>query len=378
MSVEFRFARLDEYEPISQFIGQYWASEHIYTRSKALFDWTFSGRPDLWHEQGYSFSLAEAGGELVGILGGIPFELNAFGEKSLGVWIVNYVIRPDHRRGASALQLLSTLRKPPFNATIAFGINPATATIYKVLRGRVLERMPRHFLVLPQARDRMANLLNVAYPDWNVDRCRALADSFRLDGMADTYVASVDGIPEGWDAQEWPRIAAKTVGAARDQKYLEWRYQRHPLFEYKTFSVAEGDARGLVVWRMETIHQATEQGRKPVDKIARLVEFLPVSKANGEALLQRFLQEACTSGALGADYYGYHGPTRQLLTEQGFVDTAANPEGDLIPSRFQPLDGKGGGIMSATFLSGHLPACDGSPECPWYWTKTDSDQDRPN
>ena len=50
----------------------------------------------------------------------------------------------------------------------------------------------------------------------------------------------------------------------------------------------------------------------------------------------------------------------------------------LLPSRFQPLDGKGGGIMSAIFLRDAKSPTQDDCECPWYWTKSDSDQDRPN
>ena len=96
--------------------------------------------------------MAEDNGELAGILGGIPFKFNQFGRTSNGMWIVNYVIRPDHRKGSAALQLLSQFRKPEFNPVIAFGINPATSAIYRVLRGQVLDEIPRHFMVLPGGR----------------------------------------------------------------------------------------------------------------------------------------------------------------------------------------------------------------------------------
>ena len=97
MSMQFRFARADEYPAISEFLDTHWSKGHVYTRDEELFRWSFR-RPNHWEEDGYSFALAEEGGELVGILGGIPFTLNAFGQKSRAVWIVNYVIRPDHRR----------------------------------------------------------------------------------------------------------------------------------------------------------------------------------------------------------------------------------------------------------------------------------------
>ena len=141
MPVEFRFARRDEYPRISQFLNDYWAEDHVYCRDRALFDWTFR-RPGHWPKDEYSFALAEDAGELVGILGGIPFAFNRFGARSSGIWMANYVIRPDHRRGPTALQLLAMFRPPRFDACVAFGINPATSAIYRVLRGEVLPLDP--------------------------------------------------------------------------------------------------------------------------------------------------------------------------------------------------------------------------------------------
>src|ERR1700738_614194 len=179
MAIEIRYARLDEYPRIRDFLDKHWAKDHVYTRRRDLFDWTFH-RPRHWDSGQYSFSLAMDGEDLVGILGGIPFTLNRFGETSKAIWIVNYVIRPDYRRGATALQLLSSFRRQEFSAVVAFGINPATAAIYQVLRGQVLPEIPRHFLVMPRQGARLARALKIAYPDWSDERAVSLTSSFEL------------------------------------------------------------------------------------------------------------------------------------------------------------------------------------------------------
>jgi hypothetical protein len=378
MAVSYRYANLDEYPRISRFLNDYWAENHIYVRDENLFKWAFN-RPSQWPEQGLSWAVAEDGAELVGILAGIPFSFNQFGTRAQGVWIANYVIRPDYRKGSTALQLLSMFRRPSFQAVIAFGINPATATIYKVLRGEVLPQIPRHFLVLPEAAGRMANLLEIAHPDWTKERAAAMAEAFRLVTPQQPAPAVEFGIPAGWDEKDWPEIAATTVGAARDSEYLTWRYMQHPTFTYRIVTVRDGSRTGLLVWRLETIRRATPEGRVDVDRIGRLVEFLPASPGNAEALFSAFIHELRAADAIGADFYGYHSATRELLTSMGFHEAAAHPDGEAIPSRFQPLDGKGGGIMSALFVQDATsPAGAAEGACPWYWTKSDSDQDRPN
>jgi hypothetical protein len=376
MKPTYRFANADEYPKISAFLDAYWAKDHIYCRDKPLFDWTFSKRAH-WQQDGYSFALAEEGDTLIGILGGIPFYFNVFGKTMNGVWIANYVISPEHRRGTLALQLLSQFRSEAFPAVIASGINPATSTIYKVLRGQVLAEIPRHFLVLPGQSHRLEKLLEIARPEWDADKSRFLANSFEMSQLPAGGAASGKCIPASWDEVDWPEIAARTVGAARTRDYLLWRYQRHPDFEYRIITVADGARTGLAVWRLETIRKATDAGRVDVEKIGRLVEFLPASPENAEALFAEFVNQLKASDAMGADYYGYHGPTRETLRQLGFRPTDEVAGADL-PSRFQPLDGKGGGILSAMFVPADTPACTTAADCPWYWTKSDSDQDRPN
>lgn len=77
MSVEFRYAGLDEYPRVSRFLDEYWAKNHIYVRERPLFDWTFTRRRH-WENETYSFAIAEDGSEIVAILGGIPFTFNCW------------------------------------------------------------------------------------------------------------------------------------------------------------------------------------------------------------------------------------------------------------------------------------------------------------
>jgi hypothetical protein len=185
-------------------------------------------------------------------------------------------------------------------------------------------------------------------------------------------------VPSDWDRRDWPDWASRTSGAARDADYLRWRYLDHPCFDYRFVTVPEGARTGLAVWRLEAIRADGPTGRVEVDRIGRLVEFLPVSRSNAETLLAAFLGQVAACDGMAADYYGYHGETRRWLEELGFPGTGFHQDGNALPSRFQPLDRKGGGIMSAMFVHDCSPPCPDDPECPWYWTKSDSDQDRPN
>ncbi|HMJ62033.1 MAG TPA: hypothetical protein VK493_09735, partial [Bryobacteraceae bacterium] len=231
--------------------------------------------------------------------------------------------------------------------------------------------------IFPGAEERLRNLLAIAYPDWEAPRGRALAERFALPAVAEGGIAYGSSLPADWDRVDWPAIAKTTIGAARDADYLRWRYLEHPRFEYRIVTVTEGERSGLLVWRLETIRQSTAEGRLDVDRIARIVELLPASPSNGRALVGAALAEMRSAGALGADFYGYHAGANHCLEDAGFVDTSTVEDGERMPARFQPLDGKGGGILSAMFLKEPAPGFLAA-DSPWYWTKSDSDQDRPN
>jgi hypothetical protein len=378
MPIEFRYAGFGEYHRISQFLDKYWAKNHVYVREPELFEWTF-GRNSLWDQAGYSFALAEDRDEVVGILGGIPFVFNSLGHISQAIWLANFMVRPDYRRGPVALRLLNMFRRPPYDAVIAFGNTPAIVPLYQALRAQILSEMPRHVAVLPGAEKRMLNLLRMAYPEWPAHRAEALARAFRLANQeVDASVRPVNALPPRWDSCDWPQIASQTVGAARDLDYLRWRYQEHPCFNYRFMIIPEGNRTGLAVWRLETIHRVTSQGPEAVDRIGRLVEFLPASRNNAEELLSLFWRELYDTDALGADYYGYHGEMGGWLREFGFHGVEGHPDGHAIPSRFQPLERSDGCIRSAVFLRDEVPKCSIDSHCIWYWTKSDADQDRPN
>jgi hypothetical protein len=378
MTIEFRYAGFGEYHRISQFLDKYWAKNHVYVRMAELFEWTF-GRSSLWDQAGYSLALAEDRDEVVGILGGIPFVFNSLGQVSRAIWLVNFMVRPDYRRGPVALRLLNMFRRPPYGAVIAFGNNPSIVPLYRALRAHILSDMPRNVAVLPGAEKRMLSLLRMAYPEWTARRAEALAHAFRLaNPEVDVSVRSVDSLSPSWESCDWAQIASHTVGAARDLDYLRWRYQEHPCFDYRFIIIPEGNRTGLAVWRLETIHRITSQGPEAVDRMGRLVEFLPASQNNAKELLSLFWRELYDTDALGADYYGYHGEMGGWLREFGFHGIEGHPDGPAIPSRFQPLERSDGCIRSAVFVRDEVPKCSIDSHCIWYWTKSDADQDRPS
>jgi hypothetical protein len=179
------------------------------------------------------------------------------------------------------------------------------------------------------------------------------------------------------------------TGPARDADYLRWRYVRHPSFQYNFIQIPEaaptttartvGGPIGLLVWRLEVIRQRVGDQLIDVARIGRIVEFRPASRENAAQLLAHLWNALDAAGALGCDCYLYHGRFGQWLTNAGLHRLDDHPHGNAVPSRFQPLDAAGGQIRSAVSLrTPPFPAYPFAADCTWYWTKSDSDQDRPN
>jgi len=268
-------------------------------------------------------------------------------------------------------------RNPSFPVVIASGLNPATVAIYKVLRGQILPETPRHLFVLPGAAERMAHLIQIANPQWELGRARELADAFQLMSIPEPAAEAAAALPSHWDEVDWPVMAASSAGAVRDMDYLKWRYRRHPCFEYRIITVPEGERTGLLVWRLETVRQEVSGGRQDLDRFGRVVEFLPASHANAGDLMATLMFQLKETDAIGADFFGYHGCTRRMLSDSGMRPTSQHADGGSIPFLFQPIAASGP-LVNAMFADSDLPPCHAADDCAWYWTKSDSDQDRPN
>ncbi len=395
-----RLLPLDQYPLAADFLHRYWAPHHIYTRDKALFDWTFH-REGFAGGDTYTFAVAEQDGEVVGVLGGIPFRFNDRGRERPAFWLANWKLRDEFRRGTTGLDLLNHFYAPLDQVTISFGINPIVARLYNAMHWQVMENIPRYFAVHPGRADDFARLLHLANPAWPVGKGLTMARALLAQPARATSVAGfAPPDPAEWDQRSWASLRQELTGPVRDAAYLQWRYAAHPTFQYRFIQIADSAAGvltggacpgnayqrerprqsiGLLVWRLETIRHKVGDQLHDVARIGRLVEFLPTSPQNASHLLAHLWDSLDAAGAFGCDCYLYHGKLGKWLADAGMHRLDDHPDGNAVPSRFQPLDAAGGQIRSAVSLrTPPFPAWPFSRDCNWYWTKSDSDQDRPN
>jgi len=374
---EIRLANLEEYSNISSFINQHWKKNHTYTRSKELFDWTFRDNP-AWNELGYSISIAIESDSIVGMLGTIPFELNVYGQNFRACWLVNWLLIPEARKGRVGLNLLNLFSKNYGYDTISFGINDTIARLYAALKWQYMPAIPRMVWINSKNIENAEKLLIETNPNINITEIREYISKHKttLKEINSTSINPIDQIKSGdWDNNGWENWRYKTVGCSRDAKYLKWRYFEHPIYQYETRMIADGANIGLIIWRVETTSKANLNGQlEEYFPIARIVEFLPISDSNALDLMSEFIKHSDTLGVIAADFYCYNEEICQILNRIGFL-TSNIHTGVVLPNYTQPL-ANGGDIRSAIYLAQGHKIDANAPA--WYWTRSDSDQDRPN
>ncbi len=373
-STSISYVPRDQYDLARQAIDECWEIGHIYTRNKELFDWTFA-RKDIWDKEEYSFAVAEREGRPVGILGAIPFDFNCRGDITKGFWTANWRVLPEARAGNTGLKLFYKFMRPPFDTAIIFGTPLGMADVWRGLGWDVILEMPRHFVVFSQGENDFFRLVQCAHDDWSQDRIAGLLKAFQLERELSGAAEPDLTLPESWNERVWAPLAKKTIGPVRDEAYLRWRYELHPVYVHRFVTVELGRHLGLAVWRRESI--ALSEKSEATVELGRLVEFLVNDAETAKVLADTVLADMQKSRVLGADFFGFNGRIGQWLNEAGFIAVNQHPDGMFIPSRLQPVDGRNTSIVSAVMSEVPPPQASFDPEGQWLWTKADADQDRP-
>ncbi len=372
-----KLASTQEQVSLSSFIDEHWKRNHAYVKSKPLFDWTFLKNPN-WDSDNYSISIALNNGTIDGMLGTIPFDMNIYGDSFKACWLVNWLVVPQARKGRTGLKLLDVFKKDLGYQTISFGLNDTIARLYAALKWQEMPAMPRMVWINPDFSRESEILLGELYPD---------TDKNLISKFVQDHASSVKSIPrsthddfdgldkETWESSGWGYLKGKIIGCSRDWKYLNWRYFEHPIYKYNSIVVDDGINVGLLIWRLDSVSNISKKyifGESY--KFARIVEFLPNSEQNAAKLLSSFIGIIKDSGVQAIDFYCYNNEIINMISKIGFT-VSREAKGLQFPNYTQPIS-VGSPIRSAIKLNDSHDMIFASKD--WYWTKSDSDQDRPN
>ncbi len=309
---------------LAEFFNQHWRPDHIFSRRSDLLLWLYHANP-VARELGLELTckVLERDGDLVSLFAFMPFVLNAWGNRRFGCYLSAWWAAPAHRSGATGLILLSELQRcVHFSAWIS-GMNTAVAEkIYERMSWNVVRNIPR--MVLPLDFKRLR--------DWGVQgeyssQTEPAPDSGFLIEQSDD-LSVLDG--EEWDAFFWKRFAPGVIGPAREYAHLSWRYRHIPIFQYRFLIATDsGGVAGLLVFRVETVRDASE-------KVVRVVDLVSTQGA-ADSLIAAASAAARAEGAVMADVFCTHDIYAQVFRRQGFI-ADGDEEGYCFPYLFQPLD----------------------------------------
>ena len=335
--------------PWQEFITASYRNPDYVLLSPTYLRWQFFDNPAN-ETGGYTLWLITHQGAVVAQLGYVPFVGRSHeGERFAGAYPINLMVLPQYRAaGLGAVLLKRLITEIP--CVLNPGSSEAGADLCIGLGMRDLGLLHRYIAVL------------------DFETARRLAVDGRLPGDVATVAPVGSELPHA--ADRLPARAPSSVpfpipgsGAERNRAYLAWRYENHPGIHYE-FLLAP-DLQSLLVFHEEREPQTGAL-------VVRIVDVLGDAETL-EVLFRAVLWTAQLRGAALVDFYCSVTSPDAALERAGFFREAERHD-FRIAALFQPLDFRKLGIR--TFVA--PPKTQGASSGPWYVTKGDSDQDRPN
>lgn len=341
---------------VRAFFGAMYSPEYIMARDASFLAWQFGGLNGRQPIDPMHLKVALVDGKLAGCVGYIPVEV-AVGDGTVrGAWAANWMVDDAYRRLGLGPLLMRELSKD-FEVTLALGGNSDAHQILPRMGWTDFGYLPRYVCVVNT--DAAARLTERGRIDWPV----AAMPSLPANG---TTVQAVDAFDAGATAL-WDRTyGSGGAGTRRTAAFLNWRYQRHPNFQYvRLQALHQEQVSGIAVYRFERVRDL------PIDVI-RIVELI-AEPHSAAALIRAIVEAGQARGVALLDFFCSSPRLTDALTAQGFLRGDEPPAREL-PMLFQPVDRSRAGVL---FLANLRPVPK-STAADWYVTTGDGDQDRPS
>ena len=325
-----RFATVDDIDKIMIFIKAHWKSTHILANDRSFFEYEFL------HGQEVTFVLLvdEKTNKIEGTLGYIPYSKNDLRDMFTVVWKV--LNSTDVFRGVALMNYLVDHGK--CRNIYSSGINPNTRSIYKYM-GYKVTYLQHYYRLTERSNYKIAkikhiNILPVETTEYNLQE---VYDFIEMEQKI-----------ELWKSEAYPY---------KDAVYIEKRYFRHPIYQYRIFSIQRGKN---TVGTYLIMREIEINGTKIIRVVDVLGEkaYIQYIGASINALLEKEQFEYI-------DFYQY-GIEEENMNKAGFV-LREKHDVNIIPNYFEPFLQEN--VEIGIFFEKEL--------CPYIF-KADGDQDRPS
>ncbi|MEQ6356844.1 hypothetical protein ABNX05_19630 [Lysinibacillus sp. M3] len=362
-----RFFESNEQKSLQKAIDELWVNNHIYVRDVKLLNSMFYESPYkhfITQSNDYSFLGVWDNQKIVGLLGVIPFKFNQKGKISFGVCLTNWIVEESYRKTGAGMELLKFVQNLNPSIILSLGINDNVKKLYKALKWEVMDSLPRWVGIVNKQRVIEKVFKGNDSSLKNIDEIKIVEN----DSDMNHFIFNNTGLNSmQWNLFHESKLLSKYIGISREFNYIEWRYLKHPTFTYKYVLYKDNDGiKGLVIYRIESILKDS--------KIGRIVEILTDDKEVELKLIKHLINYE--KSLLFWDFYCASTIASWSLENVGFKKSDNQ---SYFPTRFQPLDLSVSSIKSAIYINpGVLKKLNVFDINPWYITKGDSDQDRPN
>jgi hypothetical protein len=358
MGVRFTDCPPDLVPAVQEFFGAMYSPQYIMARDSSFLRWQFSGLNGHGASDPLHLKVALVDDKLAGCVGYIPVEIQIGDRRMSAAWAANWMVDDSYRRLGLGPLLMRELSKG-FELTLALGGNSDAHQLLPRMGWTDFGMLPRHVCVL------------------NAESAAALTETGRLDWPLPIPPVAQPVAPsaviqevEQFDDRAtalWDDTYGKTgAGTRRSAAFLNWRYQRHPNFNYVLLEAHRaGRLDALAVYRLEQVKDM------PVI-VLRIVELIASAEA-APAMVNALVEAGRAHGAAVIDFFCSSHRLDETLLQHGFLSDVEGPAAT-IPMLFQPVDRSRTGVL---FLA-NLRQAPASAAADWYVTTADGDQDRPS
>ena len=351
-----RYSGKADWPLLQRFFKETFHGKHILA-NKIFFNWQFL--PPFSKNKTPSVLILPAHRKILGCLGVIPVVMNYFGKKISVSCLTNFRTDPLIRGKGSGVDFIEKATEGhDMSYTLQYVRDFDVLLKHSGWKTDIF--LKRYVKILNYKKVSELAERKIPLSDYSSNQTRP-HDNFTF-SHASEFDDRVDAL--------WRRLKYKyPITIIRSREYLNWRYSKHPFFNYHLFFVRDGEKiQSFVVLRIEKFGSYTA---------GRIIDF--ISTDDAEVFTLKKLVEFCREHTVDfIDFFftgDFHVPSLELC---GFKEAHKKPY-SLIPIRFDPIDRNimtinlAYKILNSKRVDRRINQIDN-----WYVTKGDGDQDRPN
>ena len=346
-----RFATIKDHDAIISFVKTHWKSDHIFVKSKTIFDWQHLDRDN--GRINFVLGVRDSDNEILGILGFITqaqFDPNL--DKREVCWMALWKVRDSaagKKIGRRLWLFLEEKIQPKIIATI--GASAMTIPMYEK-HGYKCGVMDHFFIADPYKKQtNLIEFKNSRVQKTYVDKILACKTDCQKEIDPVSREEFLMAVPNC-------QLTQKDICAPKSATYFDNRYFNHPAYQYQPFAIKkQSQILALMITRISGHHDSNT---------IRIIDFVGSEYAL-IGLSEAWIKLVRDTGAEYVDFV-CAGFNEKCLALSGFAKT---PHDDtvIVPNYFEPFERK---QINIRFMM-NRESFDG-----FRMVKGDSDQDRPN